>query len=73
MNIYKAMLNCIVKPLFCGVDVADLRQFARKLQGSEGKTDNISWAVGEMLMRALMYVDMTLDVLEETKGTNVTR
>lgn len=63
MNIYKEMLNTIVRPLFCSVDMKEFRNFAAELQGSEGQSDNISWAVGEMLIRALMYIDMTLDVL----------
>ena len=63
MNIYKAMLNTIVKPL-TNHSENELRALASRFK----QTSGVEWATGEMLERAINYIIMTVALAKETKN-----
>lgn len=66
IDIYKLMLLEIIKPV-CPIDVKHLHEYADQLQGADGDSDNIAYAIGEMTHRAARFIDMTLALTREAK------
>lgn len=60
MNTYKTILNTVVEPIVYH-DEQHLQQWITRLKQSDGE----SWAIGEMLERALRYITMTVALAEE--------
>jgi hypothetical protein len=60
MNTYKTILNTIVEPIL-EHDEQRLHEVVTRLKQADGE----SWAVGEMLERALRYVPLAVALAEE--------
>lgn len=65
-DIYKVMLLEIVKPV-TPIDTRHLHEYADRLQGSDGDSDNIGYAIGDMVHRAARFIDMSLALVKEAK------
>lgn len=50
MKIYKAMFHKIIEPVD-SISLPDLIEAGERLKGSEGASDNISNAIGEVVLR----------------------
>lgn len=59
-NIYKTILHTILEPLLTQ-DEEQLSKLITRLKQSDGE----QWAVGEMLERALKYIEITKAVVKE--------
>ncbi len=60
MNTYKTILHTIIEPIV-GHDEEQLATIVTRLK----QTDGESWAVGEMLERALKYIETTAALIDE--------
>jgi len=66
IDIYKVILLEIIKPI-APIDVKHLHKYADRLQGADGDSDNIGYAIGDMVHRAARFIDMTLALTREAK------
>jgi len=66
-DIYKVILLELTKPV-ASIDIKHLHEYADRLQGADGNSDNISYAVGEMLHRTARFVDMSLALVREAQS-----
>ena len=66
IDIYKLFLLEIVKPV-APIDVKQLHDYADWMQGADGGSDKIGFAIGDMVHRAARFIDMTLELAREAK------
>lgn len=64
MNIEKTMLLSIIEPI-TSIELRHLRSRSEELKGSKGESNNIDYAVGELLERAIRFIEMTLALTDE--------
>jgi len=65
VNISTAIINTLVEPI-CDHDTENLKRWVERLKTSDGE----GWAIGEMLERAMRYIEMTISIAQDDAASH---